>query len=81
MSISTPVDRYSFVAEFELLAGNCSIELSQIAPAFVIPRRPQDVPTGPAKLITRYSDRPDLQQPVEVLGPDPEHPERILIRR
>ncbi len=81
MSTEASVERYSFVATFELRIGNQSIELGQIAPEFIIPRRAQKSLSGPAELIIHYSDRPALHHQIEVLGPDPDHPERLLIRR
>jgi len=81
MSTDTSVDRYSFVATFELIADGQSIKLAQIAPDFVILDRPVHVAPGSAELIIHFSDRPDQLREIEVLGPDPEHPDRLLIRR
>jgi len=81
MSTGISTDRYSFVATFELRIDEQSIELAQIAPEFIIPRRHQQSLSGPAELIIHYSDRPAQHRQIEVLGPDPEHPDRLLIRR
>lgn len=81
MASETSVTRTSFTAYFELIADGKSFALGQVARDFVILRIPGTVPVGPAELIVRYDDQPEIHRQIEIIGPDPAHPERISIRR
>ncbi|MDA1017073.1 MAG: hypothetical protein O3A00_21770 [Planctomycetota bacterium] len=77
----TSIEPYSFVAYFDLLTGGQSFSLGQIAADFAILRRHEKVPTGPAELVIRYSDRPETRRKVEVLGHDAKEPLLLRIRQ
>ncbi|MBI1313663.1 hypothetical protein GC176_20415 [bacterium] len=82
MSLDLSVDRHSTVAYFDLAAGGRTYRVAQIAPDFVILDRPDDPPKpGEAELTIRSEGRSPVHRQIEVLGPDPEHPDRLLIRR
>jgi len=71
MASETSVTRTSFTAYFELITDGKSFIL----------RSPGTIPAGPAVLIVRYDDQPEIHRQIEVIGPDPVHAERISIRR
>ena len=81
MASETSVTRTSFTAYFELIADGKSFALGQVARDFVILRSPCIVAAGPAELIVRYDDQPEIHRQIEIIGPDPTHPDRISIRR
>lgn len=53
MSHDTSFDRYSTVAEFELLANGISYAVAQVAPQFLVLNKPTSIPPGKATLIIR----------------------------
>lgn len=53
MSHDTSLDRYSTVAEFELLANGTSYTVAQVAPQFLILDKPACIPQGLATLMIR----------------------------
>jgi hypothetical protein len=81
MASETSVARTSFTAYFELIADGKSYSLGQVASDFVILRNSGAIPSGTAELIIRYDDQPEIHRQIEVIGPDAERPERIVIRR
>jgi hypothetical protein len=53
MPKQTSVDRFSSVADFELLANGQSYAVVQVASDFLILESPQQIPPGEAELIIR----------------------------
>ncbi len=49
MSQDTSIERYSFVATFELIAGGKSFAPTEIAPKFLTLPSAADVPLGPVE--------------------------------
>lgn len=47
------MDRFSTVADFELLAGGKTYDVVQVASTFLILQTPQEIPPGDAELIIR----------------------------
>lgn len=56
MSNETSVDRYSTVADFELIAHGRSYSVGHVAPAFLILETSQEISPGDAELIIRVED-------------------------
>ncbi|HQX53533.1 MAG TPA: hypothetical protein PLY87_29150 [Planctomycetaceae bacterium] len=81
MSQHTSIERYSFVATFELIADGHSFAPTEIAPDFITLPSSSDVPLGSAELIIRYNDRPEVRRQIQILGPVQGDPLRISIRR
>lgn len=56
MTKSTSPDRFSTVADFELVTGGQSYDVVQVASSFLILKTPQVIPPGDAELIIRVED-------------------------
>ena len=56
MSKPTSVDRFSTVADFELVADGRSYDVVQVASSFIILKTPQEIPPGDAELIIRVEN-------------------------
>ncbi|MEZ6128611.1 MAG: hypothetical protein R3C59_08000 [Planctomycetaceae bacterium] len=63
------------------MCGEQSFSLAEISSDFITLRSAADVPLGPAELIIRYDDRPEVHRHIEILGPMQGNPLRIAIRR
>ena len=79
MSFSTPA-RLSKIAEFWLLSNGERFSLSQVAPEFVILRKPATVRIGPAILVVDVEGRQE-QRAVQVVSANHSRPEYISISR
>ena len=79
MSVSTPA-RLSKIAEFWLMSNGERYSLSQVAPEFVILRKPASIRQGPAILVIDVEGRQE-QRAVQVLSADRGRPEYISISR
>ena len=79
---NTFTHRHSTVAYFELIANNVCYKVGQIAQSFIILDLAQPLPPiGPAGLIIRSEGKDPRHRQIDIIGPDPVHPERINIRR
>lgn len=56
MSKQTSLERFSTVADFELLAGGQSFAVVQVAPDYIILQTPQEIASGDAELIIRVEN-------------------------
>lgn len=56
MTEQTSTNRYSTIADFELLANGQSYAVAQVAPIFLILDSPQQIPPGDAELIIRVEE-------------------------
>jgi len=56
MSNSNPIERFSTVADFELIADGRSYSVGHVAPTFLILDRSEEIPPGDAELIIRVED-------------------------
>lgn len=81
MSSDTSIQRYSFVATCELICDEQSFSLAEISSEFITLRTAANIPPGPAELIIRYDDRPQVHRHIEIVGPMEDNPLRIAIRR
>lgn len=81
MSTGTSVQRSSFVADFELYVEGRTLRPAAVAETFIVLDKMEPVQPGPAELVIRINGGPENRRQIEVLGPDPEHPDRLLIRR
>ena len=81
MSSNTSIQRCSFVATCELVSREQSYSLAEISSDFITLRSPANVPAGPAELIIRYDDRPEVRRKIEIVGSEAEDPLRLSIRR
>jgi hypothetical protein len=79
MSHDTSLDRFSTVAEFELLVGGITYPVAQAAPRFLILNKPANIPPGPATFIIR-TEGEELRRNIEVL-PSVESSTRVEISR
>jgi hypothetical protein len=67
MSHDTSLDRFSTVAEFELLTKGTIYAVAQVAPGFLILDKPNGIPVGPATLIIR-TEGEEIRRDVTVLS-------------
>ena len=81
MSTTTSLERSSFVADFELIAGSQSFRPAQVAPDYIIMKKQEPVPAGPAELIIRIEGKEERRRRIEIIGPVEGDPLRIEIRR
>ena len=65
MATYTSADRFSTVADFELVTENRSYSVSQVAPTFIILDPPNDIPPGEAVLIIRV-DGEELRREIQL---------------
>lgn len=72
--------RLSKIAELWLESQGQRYSLAQVAPEFVILRKPVTVPSGPAILVIDIDGLKE-EQSVQVLSPDRARPEYIAISR
>jgi hypothetical protein len=79
MSVSAPA-RLSKIAEFWLLTNGERHSLSQVAPEFVVLRKPAAIRRGPAILVIDVEGRQE-QRTVQVLSTDRSNPTLIPIGR
>ena len=80
MSSQTSVDRFSTVADFELLAAGRSYSVAQVAPEFLILEQAADIPPGPATLIIRAEGR-ELHRSLHLLDGASRSSTRVRIVR
>ena len=78
--VASSSHRMSKIAELWLESHGQRYSLAQVAPEFVILRRPVTIPCGPAVLVIDIDGLKEEQR-VQVLSPDHARPEYIAISR
>lgn len=71
MAMKSSSQRFSTVAEFDLIVGGATYSVAQIAADFLILRKPAALPRGPATLIIRVEGEEDRHE-IEILDVEPD---------
>lgn len=80
-SAVTPVDRYSTVAEFELVVNQTRYDVEEVAPEFLTLATPADIPAGDADLYIRVEGEDELHRRIRLpQGASADSP-RVVIER
>ena len=80
-SATTPTERYSTVAEFELVVNQTSYDVEEVAPDFVTLARAADIPSCIADLYIRVEGEDELHRRIRLPhGASADSP-RVVIER
>lgn len=81
MATETSVDRFSKVADFELIVGENSYSVWEVAPTFIVLDPPTDIPPGEAVLIIRV-DGEEIRREIQLpQGADRSSRRTPIVRR
>jgi hypothetical protein len=80
MSSQTSVDRFSTVADFELVAAGRSYSVAQVARDFIILETAVEIAPGPATLVIRVNGE-ELRRDIELPDGANRSSERVRIVR
>ncbi|MFQ5730419.1 MAG: hypothetical protein ACE5KM_00545 [Planctomycetaceae bacterium] len=74
-------DRYSKLADFELVVAGQSYPVAQVARDFILLDSPTAIPPGPAALLIRVEGEEEIRREIEVLPGSDGESRRVAIRR
>jgi hypothetical protein len=81
MASPVSIERFSTVAEVELVVGGKSYSVGQVAPAFIILKCAADIPAGAADLYIRIEGEEELHRRIRLpQGASADSP-RVVIER
>jgi hypothetical protein len=80
MSSDTSVQRFSTVADFDLLINGQSYKVAQVAPDFLLLDKATAIPPGPAVLVIRVEGE-EIRRAIELPAGASEETDRVEIRR
>jgi len=80
MSSETSIQRFSTVADFDLVVNGRSYKVAQIAPDFLLFDEPTAIPPGPAVLVIRVEGQ-EFRRAIELPKGASKATDRVEIRR
>jgi hypothetical protein len=80
MSSDTSIQRFSTVADFDLLINGRSYKVAQVAPDFLLLDKATAIPPGPGVLVIRVEGQ-EIRRAIELPSGASEEADRVEIRR